>query len=99
MRHGDDGVIADLRDLEAAVVHPLADLAAELDLHGIVLAGAEPHVAHFQPVVRKFHLPAIDDLLAEDAELIADGAAGDGIAETGAGIHIARRQTAEAAVA
>ena len=99
MRHGDDGVIADLRDLEAAVVHPLADLATKLDLHGVILAGAEPYVAHFQPVIREFHLPAVDDLLAENAEFIADGAAGDGIAKAGACVHIARRQTAEAAVA
>ena len=59
----------------------------------------QPHIAHFEPVIREFHLPAVDDLLAEDAELISDGEAGHGIIQTGRCVHIARGQTAQAAVA
>ena len=98
IRHGHNGAVADLCDLEAVVVHPLADLAAELDLHGVVLAGLQPHVAHLEPVVREFHLPAVDDLLLEDAEFIADGEAGHRVVHAGRGIHIAGGQTAKAAV-
>ena len=98
IRHGHNGAVADLRDLEAVVVHPLADLAAELDLDGVVLAGLQPHVAHLEPVVREFHLPAVDDLLLEDTELIADGEAGHRVIHAGRGIHIAGGQTAKAAV-
>ena len=66
---------------------------------GIVLAGMQPHIAHFEPVVREFHLPAVDDLLAENAELVADGEAGHGIVQAGRCVHVARGQTAKAAIA
>ena len=89
MRHGNHRIIADLCDLELSVVHPLADLAAETDLDRIVFSRTEPDIAHFEPVIREFHLPAIDDLLAENAEFIADGVTGNGIAQSGRGIHIA----------
>ena len=99
MGHCNDGIVAHLSHLKLPVVHPFTDLAAETDLHRVVLPGTEPDIAHFQPVVREFHLPAVDDLLAENAEFIADGIAGDGIAHTGGGVHIARGQTSQTAVA
>ena len=73
-------------------------MSAEAHLDGLILAGMQPHVAHFQPVIREFHLPAVNDLLLEDAELIADGEARDRVAKSGRRVHIARRQPPEAAV-
>ena len=75
------------------------DLAAEADLHSIILARVQPDIAHLEPVVREFHLPAVDDLLAEDAELIADGKARDRIAQARRRVHIARGEPPETAVA
>ena len=88
-----------LGDLELAVVVPLVDLAAKADLDRVVLLRDEPDVAHLQPVVRQLHLPAVDDLLLEDAELIADREAGGRVAETGQGVEIAGGQPSETAVA
>ena len=97
--NGHDRGVAVLGDLELAVVVPLVDLAAEADLHGVVLLGHQPDVAHLEPVVRQLHLPAVHDLLLEDAELIADGEAGGGVAQTGQRVKIAGGQTAQTAVA
>ena len=99
MRHCNDRIVADLRDLKAAVIDPLAHLAAEFDLDRVVLAGAEPYVAHLQPVVGELHLPAVDNLLTEDAELIANGIARHVISQTSCRVHIAGGQPAETAVA
>ena len=99
VRDSNDGLIACLGGLELVAVHPLVHLSAEANLYSVVLAGMQPHIAHFEPVIREFHLPAVDDLLAEDAELISDGEAGHGIIQTGRCVHIARGQTAQAAVA
>ena len=77
--HGHDLLVAHVRHAELAVVHPLLGLAAQTHFHSVVLAGLEPHVAHVEPVVGEFHLPAVHDLLLEDAELIADGEAGGGV--------------------
>ena len=97
--NGHDGGVAVLGHLELAVVIPLPDLAAEADLHRVVLLGDQPDVAHLEPVVGELHLPAVHDLLLEDAELVADGVAGGGIAETGEGVQVAGGQAAQAAVA
>ena len=99
VRDSNDGLIACLGGLELVAVHPLVYLSAEANLYSVVLAGMQPHIAHFEPVIREFHLPAVDNLLAEDAELISDGEAGHGIIQTGRCVHIARGQTAQAAVA
>ena len=53
----------------------------------------------FQPVVRHLGLIAVDELLAEKAEFIADGAAHGGQFHGGQRIQEAGRQTAKAAVA
>ena len=89
VRDSNDGLIACLGGLELVAVHPLVHLSAEANLYSVVLAGMQPHIAHFEPVIREFHLPAVDDLLAEDAELISDGEAGHGIIQTGRCVHIA----------
>ena len=97
--HGHDGLIVQVGHAVDAVIVPAPDLAAELDLHRLALVGVEPHVAHVQPVVGELHLPAVHDLLLEDAELVADGIARHGQAQTGGGVHIAGGQTAQTAVA
>ena len=65
------------------------DRSAEADLDGVVLSRVQPHVAQPQPVVRELDLPAVDDLLLEDAELIADGKARHRVAKPGRRVHVA----------
>ena len=73
--------------------------AAEMHLHGVVGGGHFPGVAVFQPVIGHFHLLAVHDALAEQAILIADGAAHGGHIQGGQAVHETGRQTAQAAVA
>ena len=70
-----------------------------MDFHRLVRARDLPDIARFQPVVRHLGLIAVDELLAEEAELIADGAAHGGQLHGGQSVQKAGRQTAEAAVA
>ena len=58
-----------------------------------------PGVAVAQPVVGELDLPAVVNLLVEDAELVADAVADGGNAEGGQGVEVAGGETAEAAVA
>ena len=97
--HSHDGLIVDVGHTVLAVVVPAVGLAAELDLYSLVLSGHQPHIAHSQPVIGELHLPTVDDLLLEDAELIADGVARAGNTQSGGRIHIAGSQTAQTAVA
>ena len=84
---------------ELAVVVPLPGFAAQAHLHGVIFPGLEPHVAHIEPVVGELHLPAVHDLLAENAELIADGKARGRVFAAGEAVHIAGSQAAQTAVA
>ena len=72
---------------------------AEADLLGLVHLGDEPGPAPVQPVVGQLDLLAVHDLLLEDAQLVADGVAGEGDVQGGGGVQVAGRQTAQAAVA
>ena len=96
---GADGVVVLVDGLEAGFAPFLFDLAVKVDLFGLIAAGDQPEAAHLQPVIRLFHLPAVDDLLAEDAELIPDRETGEGVAHRRGGVHIAGREPPEAAVA
>ncbi len=58
-----------------------------------------PRIAEAQPLVRLLHLPAVDDLLLEDAELVADAVADRRNLERRERIEETRGETAEAAVA
>ena len=99
VRHGRDRLIVGLRGAEFAVlIHPFVDVSAEAHLDRLILARVQPHIAHFQPVVGELHLPAVNDLLLEDTELIPDREARHRVAETGGRVHIARCQPSEAAV-
>ena len=89
MRHCHHGLVAHLRRLELAVVHPFMNRSAEADLDSVVFSRVQPHVAQPQPVVREFDLPAVDDLLLEDAKLISDGKARYRIGKPGRRVHVA----------
>ncbi len=58
-----------------------------------------PRVPVDQPVVGLLDLPAVVDLLVEDAELVADAVPDGGALEGGERVEITRRQPSEAAVA
>ena len=84
---------------QVPVVPPGADLAAEMDLLGLLGLGHQPCIAQVQPVVGQLHLLTVHDLLLEDAQLIADGIAGGGNVQGGHAVQIAGGQAAQAAVA
>ena len=64
--------------MQPPVVPELADRAAEADGLGLLRLGQQPRAAEVLPVVRQLDLLAVDDALAENAELIADGIARGG---------------------
>ena len=74
-------------------------MAAEFDFEGVFGALQRPGIAETEPFVRSFHLPAVANLLIEDAVLVANAIADGGNVECGKGIHEARGKTAEAAIA
>jgi len=58
-----------------------------------------PRVAEPEPAVGPLRLPAADDLLVEDAELVPDSVADGGIVERRQRVHEAGREAPQAAVA
>ena len=84
---------------QMAVVPAGADLSAEVDLLGVLGLGQQPGVAQGHPLVGQLHLAALHDLLAEDAQLIADGIACGGDVQGGQTVQIAGGQAAQTAVA
>ena len=70
-----------------------------LTLHRPFRAHQLPGIAEPQPLVGLLDLPAVDDLLVEDAELVADAVAERGDLERRERIDEACRQAPEAAVA
>jgi len=97
--HGLHGLVVQVAVVGAAVVLIGFDAAAEVDLHRVLGVGDLPDVAAGQPVVGYLHLVAVHQPLAEQAELIADGATHGGQLQRGQGIQEAGRQAAQAAVA
>ena len=79
-------------------VPALLDLSVKAHLHGLVRMAFQPHAAAGQPVVGAFLLPAVHDLLLEDAVFVQDGIARAGDIVGGHTVQIARGQTAQAAV-
>ncbi len=86
-------------DVQLAVVPELPHRAAEADLSVSCGLGSSHAAAEVLPVVRQLDLLAVDDALAEDAQLVADGIARGGDVQRRHGVEIARGQAAEAAVA
>ena len=75
------------------------DPAAKADLLRLVHLGDKPGVAQAKPVVGQLHLLAVNDLLLEDAQLIADGIAGGRDLQSGHGVQVAGGQTTQTAIA
>ena len=98
VRHGHHRLIAYLRSLELAVVHPLMHRSAEAHLDRVVFSRAQPDVAQPQPVVRELDLPAVDDLLLENAELVANRKARHRVLKSRRRVHVARGKPPQAAI-
>ena len=81
------------------LVDVLLRAAAEFDAHGPFGPDELPRVAEAQPPVGFLDLPAVDDLLVEYAELVANAVAERGYFERGEGVDEAGRQASEAAAA
>ncbi len=96
---GHDAGIILVNHHQVAVVPAGADVAAEVDLLRVLGLGQQPGVAQAHPLVGQLHLPALHDLLAEDAQLIADGIAGGRDFQRGQAVQIAGSQAAQTAVA
>ena len=104
----DRGVVGDALDapaghppdaVAAGVVGVVLGVAAPLDEVVHVGFGDLPRVSVGQPVVGLLDLPAVVDLLVEDAELVADAVADGRPLEGGQRVEVARGEPAEAAVA
>ena len=83
----------------AGVVGVVLGVAAPLHQVVDVGFGDLPRVSVDQPVVGLLDLPAVADLLVEDAELVADAVADRRTLEGGQRVQVARGEPAEAAVA
>ena len=82
-----------------AVIPVLVDLAVKADFHSLIGVALQPDLTAGQPVVGTLLLPAVHDLLLEDAVLVQDGVAGAADAGGGHAIQVAGSQTAQTAVA
>ena len=74
-------------------------VSAHLHFKGILGAFQRPWVAQPQPFVGGLDLPAVANLLVEDAKFVADAVADGGYVERGQRVHEAGSQAAQAAVA
>ena len=95
----DDAARHPARALAAEFVVPDFGVAAELHLAAPLGPRDLPGIAVAQPLVGLLHLPAVDDLLLEDAELVADAVTQRRHFERGQRIDETRGEPAEAAVA
>ena len=87
-------------EFEAAVRHLLhVGIAVELDVDGLIRLAVLPGKAVLEPVVRDLDLVALDDLLLEQAVLVADAAAVTRQAVCCHRVDEAGSESAEAAVA
>ena len=83
-----------------AVVVPMGrDLTAEAYLNHILVTGDQPALGGGAPVVGHLDLLAVFKALLENTQLVADRIAGSLQTLGGHGVHIARGETAETAVA
>ena len=98
--NGDDRVIAGVLGVIVAEAVPAGgDLTAEADLHRVLIAGDQPALRSGAPVVGHLGLPAVLEMLPENAQLVADGIARGSQAQGGHAVHIAGSQSSQTAVA
>ena len=97
--HSHNAVVVGVLDIVEAVIPVLADLAVKADLDGLIGVALQPDLTAGQPVVSALLLPAVHDLLLENAVLVQDGVAGAADAGGGHAVQIAGSQTAQTAVA
>jgi hypothetical protein len=83
----------------AGVVLEVLGVAAPLDQVVDIGFGDFPRVSVVQPVVGLLDLPAVVNLLVENAEFVADAVADRGTFEGGQRVQVARGEPAEAPVA
>ena len=74
-------------------------MTTQLDFKGVFGALERPGIAETQPLVGGFYLPAVANLLIEDAVFIANAVADGGNVEGGERIHKARGKPAQPAIA
>ena len=86
-------------DAVIAVLPAVDDIALEADVNALLLARNEPHLAAGEPEIGHLGLPAVNELLLEDSVFVENGVAHAEIAVGCERIEIARRETAETAVA
>ena len=109
-RRGSRGSACRRRRPDHALGHPAHAVAAvlvrsgsvrppKLDVEGDLGPRDLPRVAVAQPLVGHLDLPAVADLLVEDAELVADAVADRRDLERRERVHVAGGEPAEAAVA
>ena len=89
----------DIFGLHAVFGPLLLDLAVEPYFERLIAPVGEPHLAAGQPYVGQFYLPAVYDLLFEQAEFVAQRIAHRGVVAGRERIHKAGCKPAEAAVA
>ena len=65
-----DGIIVFVIDMVVAVIPEFLHLAAEMDVNRLIRIRRQPDFAAGQPIIRQLGLPAVDDLLFENAILI-----------------------------
>ena len=94
-----DAVVVGVLDIVETVVPVLVDLAVKAHFHSLIGVALQPDLTAGQPVVGTLLLPAVHDLLLEDAVLVQDGVAGAADAGGGHAVQIAGSQTAQTAVA
>ena len=97
--HGQNAVVVHVLHVVEVAVPGLLDLAVKANFHGLVGVALQPDLAAGQPVVGPLLLPAVHDLLLEDAVLVQNAVTGAGNAGGGHAVQIAGGQAAQAAVA
>ena len=97
--HRQHRFVVDVLLHQVALVPVLLQPAAEFDLDGVLLIGAQPYLAAGQPVIGQLGLGAVHQLLLKDAVFIEDGIAGAVVAVGGHAVQIAGGKTTQTAVA
>ena len=80
-------------------VHPVFfQRSAELNFEGVFFSRIKPYVAVVQPVVGKFHLPAVHYSLLENTVVVSYRKTARRVSACGKAVHIRRGKTTQTAV-